>query len=108
MECESDVLGNATQRKPHWAHCRRRRCLQSLCRSHHLHHLHTLSTLPQDVNGGIEYTERVQGAKALSLLQWYASRHAANASVDSWRASIEGGQVRINGQAVTDPEAPIP
>lgn len=61
-----------------------------------------------EVNAGITYTERVQGACSLTLLQWYASKHAASASIQQWRGAIEAGQMQIDGQPFTDPDARLP
>ena len=50
----------------------------------------------------------MQGACSLSLLQWYATRHATSASVDQWRAAILAGQMEVNGQLCRDPDARLP
>ena len=62
-----------------------------------------------DVNGGITYTERVQGDPGpLTLLGWYTRKHGTSAPEEEWRASIEAGQCSINGRVERDPAAPIP
>ena len=60
------------------------------------------------VNSGLAYTDHVQHADGRSLLQWYAWKHAASASADSWRHDIQAGRITVNGEVVRDPDAPIP
>lgn len=61
-----------------------------------------------DVNGGLTYTDRVQGSCAATLLQFYATKHASSAPVEHWRQAILGGRISINGQMVSDPQTPVP
>ncbi len=61
-----------------------------------------------DVNGGLTYTDRVQGACSATLLQFYATKHASSAPIEHWREAILAGRIAINGQIVFDPQAPVP
>ena len=60
------------------------------------------------VNGGLTYTDRVQGCCGQTLLQLYASKHGSSASPEHWRAAILAGQVTVNGEVQRDPDAPVP
>lgn len=61
-----------------------------------------------DLNDGLTYTDRVQGACGMNLLQFYATKHASSATIEQWRESILAGQHSISGQLCTDPAAPVP
>ncbi|KAL4448556.1 hypothetical protein ABPG75_005775 [Micractinium tetrahymenae] len=61
-----------------------------------------------DVNNGLTYTDRVQGACTATLLQFYATKHASSAPIEHWRDTILAGRISVNGQMVSDPQAPVP
>lgn len=81
------------------------RCMPD-CMSHHRHE-RRISLQWAPINEGALFSDRISGQTALSLLDWYASRHR-QASADEWRGRIEGGQCSVNGEPCADPGAPVP
>lgn len=61
-----------------------------------------------EFNKGTIYKDVICGKDTRNILQYYANRHSATASVDEWRDKIQRGNVWLNDSQVLDPQTHIP